>query len=36
MLNVKGIDIEDDDNMGGTVLRPSDYRKTQKKNKKCC
>jgi hypothetical protein len=39
MLNVKGIDLEneDEDNLGGTKLRASSHVKNgKKKDKKCC
>jgi len=35
MLNVKGIDIDDDDQPHGIELRSSEY-KLKKPKKKCC
>ena len=35
MLNVKGLDLEDDDESGGIQLRSSEY-KMKKTKKKCC
>lgn len=36
MINVQGIDIEDDDNHGGFEIRGSEMKKQQKKKGKCC
>jgi len=36
MLNVKGIDIEDDEDVRGVELRPSEYANNKKTKKKCC
>ena len=36
MLNVEGVDLDDDDDFGGVSLRPSIAQKPEKKKKRSC